>query len=79
MESTGVYLKPLFTMLSRNGVELYRANSKLLKKVTGRKTDEDDAKWLQKLHSCGLLKSAYLPRDEQGALRSFVRFGKSLR
>lgn len=78
MESTGVYWKPLFAMLVRNGFEVYLVNSKHVKNVTGRKTDEDDARWIQKLHSCGLLKSSYLPEDEQEALRTLVRFRKSL-
>ena len=78
MESTGVYWKPLFTMLVRNGFEVYLVNSKHVKNVTGRKTDEDDAMWIQKLHSCGLLRSSYLPGDEQEALRTLVRFRKSL-
>ena len=78
MESTGVYWKPLFTMLVRNGFEVYLVNSRHVKNVTGRKTDEDDAMWIQKLHSCGLLKSSYLPEDEQEALRTLVRFRKSL-
>lgn len=78
MESTGVYWKPLFAMLVRNGFEVYLVNSKHVKNVTGRKTDEDDAMWIQKLHSCGLLKSSYLPADEQEALRTLVRCRKTL-
>ena len=78
MESTGIYWKPLFTMLVQNGFEVYLVNAKNVKNVTGRKTDEDDAMWIQKLHSCGLLKSSYLPGDEQEALRTLVRFRKSL-
>ena len=45
---------------------------------SGRKNDEDDAMWIQKLHSCGLLKSSYLPDDEQSALRTLVRYRKTL-
>jgi transposase len=78
MESTGVYWKPLFTMLVQSGFEVYLVNSKHVKNVTGRKTDEDDAMWIQKLHSCGLLKSSYLPGDEQEALRTLVRYRKTL-
>jgi transposase len=78
MESTGVYWKPLFTMLVQSGFEVYLVNSKHVKNVTGRKTDEDDAMWIQKLHSCGLLKSSYLPDDEQEALRTLVRYRKTL-
>jgi hypothetical protein len=50
----------------------------LIVNVTGRKNDESDAAWIQKLHSCGLLKSAYLPGDEQEALRTLVRYRRSL-
>jgi transposase len=78
MESTGVYWKPLFSMLVRHGFEVYLVNSKHVKNVTGRKTDEDDAMWIQKLHSCGLLKSSYLPGDEQDALRTLVRQRRTL-
>jgi len=34
--------------------------------------------WIQKLHSCGLLKTSYLPDDEQEALRTLVRYRKTL-
>jgi transposase len=78
MESTGVYWKPLFSLLIREGFEVYLVNSRHVKNVTGRKTDEDDAMWIQKLHSCGLLKSSYLPDEQQDALRTFVRFRRSL-
>jgi transposase len=65
MESTGVYWKPLFGMLIKDGFEVYLVNSKQARNVSGRKNDEDDAMWIQKLHSCGLLKSSYLPEEEQ--------------
>ncbi len=78
MESTGVYWKPLFSMLSKSGFEVYLVNSKQAKNVSGRKNDEDDALWIQKLHSCGLLRSSYLPDDEQEALRTLVRHRKTL-
>ncbi len=78
MESTGVYWKPLFSMLVRNGFEVYLVNAAHVKNVTGRKTDENDAMWIQKLHSCGLLKSSYLPDDEQEALRTLVRYRRTL-
>lgn len=78
MESTGVYWKSLFTALVENGFEAFLVNSTHLRNVTGRKTDEDDAMWIQKLHSCALLKSSYLPDDEQSALRTVVRYRKTL-
>lgn len=78
MESTGVYWKPLFTVLVERGFEVYLVNAAHVKNVTGRKDDESDAMWLQKLHSCGLLKTSYLPDNEQEALRTLVRFRRTL-
>ena len=65
-------------MLVREGFEVYLVNSKTVKNVSSRKTDEDDAMWIQKVHSCGLLKSSYLPGDQQDALRTLVRFRRTL-
>jgi transposase len=78
MESTGVYWKPLFSLLVSKGFEVYLVNAAHVKNVTGRKDDENDAMWLQKLHSCGLLRSSYLPDDDQEALRTLVRFRRTL-
>lgn len=78
MESTGVYWKPLFGLLARSGFEVYLVNAKQVRNVSGRKNDEDDARWIQKLHSCGLLKSSYLPDDGQESLRTLVRHRRTL-
>lgn len=78
MESTGVYWKALFSLLVRNEIEVHLVNATHVKNVTGRKTDESDAMWIQKLHSCGLLKSSYLPEDEQESLRTLVRYRRTL-
>ena len=78
IESTGIYWKPLFSLLNKKGLEVYLVNSRQTKSVSGRKTDEGDAMWIQKLHSCGLLKSSYLPDDEQEALRTLVRYRHTL-
>ena len=78
MESTGVYWKPLFSVLVEKGFEVYLANAAHVKNVSGRKDDENDAMWLQKLHSCGLIKTSYLPDHEQEALRTLVRFRRTL-
>ena len=78
MESTGVYWKPLFSLLIKEGFEVHLVNARHVKNVTGRKNDEDDAMWIQKLHSCGLLKSSYLPEEGQENLRTLVRYRKCL-
>jgi len=78
MESTGVYWKLLFGVLIKEGFDVYLAGSRHVKNVTGRKNDEDDACWIQRLHSCALLKSSFLPSDEQETLRALVRFRRTL-
>lgn len=59
MESTGVYWVALFLLLQEEGFEVYLVNAKHVKNVTGRKEDESDAEWIQKLHSCGLLNASF--------------------
>ena len=78
MESTGVYWKQLFTVLVRDGFEVYLVNAKSTKNITGRKDDENDAMWIQRLHSCGLLTSCFLPDEHTETLRTLVRFRRSL-
>ena len=78
MESTGIYWKPLFSLLIKSGFKVSLVNAKQSRNISGRKNDEDDAMWIQKLHSCGLLRSSYLPDDEQEALRTLVRYRKTL-
>lgn len=78
MESTGIYWKNLFSMLVQNGFEVYLVNAKHTRNITGKKDDESDAQWIQKLHSCGLLKSCFLPDDHIEALRTLVRHRRSL-
>lgn len=78
MESTGVYWKPLFSVLVEQGFEVYLVNAKHVKNITGRKTDMDDARWIQKLHSCGLLTTSFLPDNETETLRTIVRYRRSL-
>lgn len=78
MESTGVYWKPLFSVLIGRGIAVYLVNSAHVRNVTGRKTDMSDAAWIQQLHSCGLLRSSYLPSERQESLRTFVRMRRTL-
>lgn len=78
MESTGVYWKPLFSLLINHGIEVFLVHAQHVRNVTGKKTDQSDAQWLQQLHSCGLLKSCFLPDAEQESLRALVRYRRSL-
>ena len=78
MESTGVYWVALFLLLQEYGFEVYLVNAKHVKNVTGRKDDESDAEWIQKLHSCGLLSASFQPDNMERTLRSMVRHRKNL-
>ena len=59
MESTGVYWIPVFEILEARGFEVVLVNARDVKQVPGRKTDVNDAQWLQQLHQYGLLRGAY--------------------
>ncbi|MEW5897531.1 MAG: IS110 family transposase [Nanoarchaeota archaeon] len=78
MESTGVYWVSLFLLLQEEGLEVLLVNAKHVKNVTGRKDDESDAEWIQKLHSCGLLSPSFQPDNITRTLRSLVRHRKNL-
>lgn len=73
MESTGVYWIPLFELLESRGVEVILTSSKMLSRVPGRKTDMLDCQWIQRLHSCGLLKGAFRPNESICRWRTLVR------
>lgn len=78
MESTGVYWLPLYLMLEEAGIEPYLVNAKHVKNVTGRKKDDTDSIWIQKLHTCGLLQKSFQPDNEMRLLRSYTRQRKNL-
>ena len=78
MESTGVYWVSLFLLLQEQGLGVCLVNAKHVKNVTGRKDDESDAEWIQKLHSCGLLSASFQPDKQTRTLRSIVRHRKNL-
>lgn len=78
MESTGVYWLNLYLLLEEAGIEPYLVNARHVKNVTGRKKDDTDAIWLQKLHSCGLLQKSFQPDADIRVLRTYVRQRKKL-
>ena len=73
MESTGVYWIPLFQVLEERGFEVKLVDARALKRVPGRKTDVADCRWLQQLHSFGLLSGVFRPEDQVCVLRSYMR------
>lgn len=73
MESTGVYWVPIFELLELRGIKPYLVNARHVKTVPGRKSDWNDAQWLQKLHTLGLLQSSFRPDAEMCVLRTLLR------
>ena len=73
MESTGVYWMPLYEVLESHGIDVIVANARDARSVPGRKSDVNDAQWLQRLHACGLLRASFRPGQDIAALRVYLR------
>jgi transposase len=78
MESTGVYWIPVFEILDARGFEVLLVNARDVKHVPGRKSDVNDAQWLQQLHQHGLLRGSFRPRDSVVRLRAYLRHRERL-
>jgi len=78
MEATGVYWIPVYDVLEAEGLEVYLVNARHLQNVSGRKSDILDCQWLQQLHTFGLLRNSFRPREEVRAVRSLVRHRENL-
>lgn len=73
MESTGIYWIPLFEILQSRDLEVIVVNARDVKHVPGRKTDVNDAQWLQQLHQFGLLRGSFHPPLKISELRAYMR------
>lgn len=78
MESTGVYWIPVFEILEADGFEVLLVNARDVRNVPGRKTDVNDAQWLQQLHEHGLLRGSFRPHERIARLRALLRHRDSL-
>lgn len=78
MESTGVYWIPVFELLEACGFEVLLVNARDVKTVPGRKTDVNDAQWLQQLHQFGLLRGSFRPHERIVHLRALLRHREGL-
>lgn len=78
MESTGVYWIPVYDVLEQEGLTVTLTNAHHVKAVPGRKTDVKDCEWLQKLHSCGLMRGSFRPDGNQLILRGYTRHRANL-
>ena len=73
MESTSVYWIPVTDLLEANRIEVVLVDPREVRMVPGRKSDVKDCQWLQKLHSCGLLRGAFRPPEAVAAVRTILR------
>jgi len=77
MESSGSYWKPVYNVFEQEGVPVMVCNAYHIKNVPGRKTDVNDAQWIAKCLSQGMLNPSFVPEREQRELRDMTRFRKS--
>ncbi len=73
LESTGNYWQNLYVELLKFGFDVTLCNGKFTKNIKGKKTDVKDCRWIQKLHTLGLLTSSFLPDETTEHLRTFCR------
>lgn len=73
MESTGVYWVAAFEVLESYGLDVVLANAREARAVPGRKSDVNDAQWLQRLHACGLLRASCRSGRDIAELRAYFR------
>jgi transposase len=77
MESTGVYWRPVWHILSSN-FECLLANPLHVRTVPGRKSDVNDAQWLAELLAHGLVAGSFVPPTPIQELRELTRTRKQL-
>jgi transposase len=75
MESTGVYWIAPHEVLEAQGLQVLLVDTRQLAQVPGRdkKSDPSDCAWIQRLHSCGLLRGSFRPEEAVCMLRTLVR------
>lgn len=72
MESTGVYWKPVYHILSTQ-MEIVVGNARDIRARPGKKTDKSDAKWIAELLAHGMIPPSFVPSPEISALRDLTR------
>ena len=67
MESRGVYGIAPHEILEAQGFKMLLVDTRQLARVPGRdkKTDPTDCEWIQRLHSCGLLRGSFRPEENR--------------
>lgn len=78
MEATGVLWVPLYDILESAGIEVYLVNGSHVSNIPAQKSDFKDSRWLQKVHSYGLVRASFIPNEEIRELRTYVRQRENL-
>jgi transposase len=78
MASTGIDWIPVFEMLEAHGLEVLRVTARHGNNVPGRKTDVNDAQWLQQRPQYGLLRGSFHLAHAWSALRAYRRHRERL-
>jgi hypothetical protein len=55
------------------GLDVVLAIARVARAIPGRKSDVNDAQWLQRLHACGLLRASFRPGRDIAELRAYLR------
>jgi len=77
MESTGVYWRPTYNVLSP-AMEVLVANPRDVKQLRGKKTDKTDARLLAELLALGVVRGSFVPPPHIHAMRDLTRLRTSL-
>jgi transposase len=77
MESTGVYWRPVYTVLEGH-FELIVGNARHIRNVPGRKTDVKGAEWFADLVRHGLIAKSFVPARPLRELRELLRNRRKL-
>jgi transposase len=78
MESTGYFWIPVAMLLRDYGFEVIVVNGASVKGINRPKTDHKDARWIQKLHSLGMLKPSFQLDNFNEGLRTYSRRRRTL-
>jgi len=73
MESTGVLWSPLYDILEKGGIEVCLVNGSHVSNIPAQKSDFQDCRWIQKVHSYGFLRASFIPEEIIRELRIYVR------
>lgn len=73
IESTGIFWFGVYRMLVTNGFEVCLVNPVHTRNIAGKKTDENDARWLCRLFAYGLVKKSFVLSEESWELRDLMR------